>query len=61
MVSTDQVSDADLAQGQQPEFRKHSLIGPALLGALPPKGKGAGIFALQVTQTGKDDDQLQKY
>jgi hypothetical protein len=61
MVSADQVSDADLAQGQQPEFRKRSFIGPVLVGALPPKGKGVADFALQVMHTGKDIDQLPKY
>ncbi|GLQ51776.1 TfpX/TfpZ family type IV pilin accessory protein [Dyella flava] len=61
MVSADQLTDADLAQGQQPEFRKRSLTGPVLVGALPPKGKDAGLFALQVMRSGKDIDQLPKY
>jgi len=61
MVTAGQLSDADLAKGQQPEFRKRSLTGPILVGALPPKGKDAGDFALRVMETGKDVDQLPKY
>lgn len=61
MVSADQLSDTDLAKGQRPEFRKRSFTGPVLVGALPPKGKDAGDFALQVMATGKDIDQLPKY
>ena len=61
MVSAEQLNDADLAQGQQPEFRKRSLTGPVLVGALPPKGKDAGLFALQVMKSGKDIDQLPRY
>jgi hypothetical protein len=61
MVSAYQLSDADLSEGQQPEFRKRSFAGPVLVGALPPKGKASGDFALQVLKTGKDIDQLPKY
>jgi len=61
MVSAEQISDADLAQGPQPEFRKRSFDGPVLVGALPPRGKGTVDFAMQVMQTGKDIDQLPKY
>ncbi|GFZ93976.1 TfpX/TfpZ family type IV pilin accessory protein [Dyella caseinilytica] len=61
MVTAGQLSDADLAKSLQPEFRKRSLTGPVLVGALPPKGKGSGDFALQVMETGKDIDQLPKY
>lgn len=61
MVSADQLSDADLAKGQRPEFRKRSFTGPVLVGALPPKGKDAGDFALLVLATGRDIDQLPRY
>jgi hypothetical protein len=61
MVSADQLSDTDLAKGDRHEFRKRSLTGPLLVGALPPKGAAAGDFALQVMKTGKDVDQLPQY
>jgi hypothetical protein len=58
MVSADQLTDADLAKGGQPEFRKRSMTGPMLVGAVPPK---SGLFALKVMETGKDIDQLPQY
>lgn len=61
MVSADQLTDADLAKGDRPEFRKRSLTGPVLVGALPPKGEASGDFALQTMKTGKDIDQLPQY
>ncbi|WP_458069948.1 TfpX/TfpZ family type IV pilin accessory protein [Rhodanobacter sp. BL-MT-08] len=61
MVSAQQLSDADLAKGDRPEFRKRSLTGPVLVGALPPKDVSSGDFALQVMQTGKDIDRLPQY
>lgn len=61
MVSAQQLSDADLAKGNRPEFRKRSLTGPVLVGALPPKGPGSGDFAMQVLASGKDIDQLPQY
>ena len=61
MVSAQQLSDADLAKGDRPEFRKRSLTGPVLVGALPPKNMGSGDFALQVMKTGKDIDRMPKY
>ena len=61
IVSAEQLSDADLAKGDRPQFRKRSLTGPVLVGALPPKGGASGDFALQVLATGKDIDQLPQY
>jgi hypothetical protein len=61
MVSAQQLSDADLAKGERPEFRKRSFTGPVLVGALPPKGASAGDFALKVMQTGKDIDRMPQY
>jgi hypothetical protein len=61
MVSAQQLSDADLAKGDRPEFRKRSLTGPVLVGALPPKGMAGGDFAMQVMMTGKDIDRMPQY
>lgn len=61
MVSARQLSDADLAKGDRPEFRKRSLTGPVLVGALPPKGIASGDFALQVMASGKDIDRMPRY
>lgn len=62
LVSADEISDADLAQGSLPAFRKRSWTGPVLVGAAPPTGKdGGGTFALKVMATGKDIDRLPKY
>ena len=61
MVSADQLNDADLAKGDRAEFRRRSLTGPVLVGALPPKGGISADFALQVMATGKDIDQLPRY
>ena len=61
VVSAQQLSDADLAKGDRPEFRKRSLTGPVLVGALPPKDVSPGDFALKVMQTGKDIDRLPQY
>lgn len=61
MVSAQQLSDADLARGDRPEFRKRSLDGPVLVGALTPKDVSPGDFALKVMQTGKDIDRLPQY
>jgi hypothetical protein len=61
MVSAQQLSDADLAKGSQPEYRKRSLTGPVLVGAQPPKTMSAGDFALEVMKTGKDIDRLPQY
>lgn len=61
MVSAHQLADADLAKGSLPEFRRRSLTGPVLVGALPPKGISSGDFALKVLETGKDVDRLPQY
>ena len=62
LVSADEISDADLAQGSLPAFRKRSWTGPVLVGAAPPTGEaGGGTFALQVMTTGKDIDRLPRY
>ena len=62
LVASDEISNADLAQGSLPAFRKRSWTGPVLVGAAPPKGKnGGGAFALQVMATGKDIDRLPRY
>jgi hypothetical protein len=61
LVSAQGLADADLAKGDRPEFRRRSLTGPMLVGALPPTGKSAGDFALQAMETGKDIDRLPQY
>ena len=62
LVSADGISDADLAQGSLPAFRKRSWTGPVLVGAAPPADKeGGGAFAMQVMATGKDIDRLPRY
>jgi hypothetical protein len=61
IVSAQDVSDADLAKGDRPEFRTRSLTGPLLVGALPPKGKDTGGFAMKVLASGKDIDRMPQY
>jgi hypothetical protein len=61
VVSAGDVSDADLAKGDRPEFRTRSWTGPLLVGALPPKGKGSGDLAMEVLAGGKDIDRLPQY
>jgi hypothetical protein len=62
LVSADEISDADLAQGSLPAFRRRSWTGPVLVGAAPPANKDGGdSFALQVMSTGKDIDRLPRY
>jgi hypothetical protein len=61
MVSAQELSDADLAKGNRDEFRKRSLTGPVLVGALPPQGASGGDLALQVMATGKDIDRLPQF
>ena len=62
LVAADEISDADLAQGSLPAFRKRSWTGPVLVGAAPPSDKkDSGTFAMQVMATGKDIDRLPRY
>lgn len=61
MVSAEQLSDEDLAQGTRPEYRRRSYSGPLLVGAQPPTGKEADAFGFQVLSTGKDIDRMPKY
>lgn len=61
MVSAQQLADADLAKGSLPEYRKRSLTGPVLVGAVPPTGVSSGDFALKVMATGKDIDRMPQY
>jgi hypothetical protein len=61
IVSAQDLSDADLAKGDRPEFRTRSMTGPILVGALPPKGKDTGGFAMKVLASGKDIDRMPEY
>lgn len=62
LVAADEISDADLAQGSLPAFRRRSWTGPVLAAAAPPTGEeGGGAFAMQVMTTGKDIDRLPRY
>lgn len=61
LVAADDLSDADLAKGHRPEFRRRSWTGPQLVGALPPTGKRGGDLALQVLGGGKDIDRLPEF
>jgi len=61
LVSAEDLTDADLAQGSQSAFRARSWTGPLLVGVLPPKG-GEGFNAVkQVMSGGKDLDQLPRF
>ena len=61
LVSADDLADADLAQGSQPEFRTRSWTGPILVGVLPEKGSEGIKIAEQTLNGGKDFDQLPKF
>jgi hypothetical protein len=61
LVSANEISDADLAQGKRPDFRSRSWTGPRLVGAIPPGGDEGGRLALSVMEGGKDIDQLPRY
>jgi len=61
LVSANDLSDADLALGSRPEYRKRSWTGPRLVGALPPRGNETGTLAMQVLAGGKDIDQLPRF
>jgi hypothetical protein len=61
LVSANELTDADLAQGSQPTFRARSWTGPILVGALPPKGNESIKIAEQAMSSGKDIDQLPKF
>lgn len=62
LVASDEISDADLAQGSSSAFRKRSWTGPVLVGALPPTSReNGGTFALHVMATGKDVDRLPQF
>lgn len=61
VVAANQLDDADLAAGSQPEFRTRSWFGPRLVGAVPPQyGKEAYDSAMSGL-AGKDIDQFPKY
>lgn len=61
IVSAQDLSDADLAKGNRPEFRIRSWAGPVLVGALPPQGKGADDLLFKTLGSGKDIDQMPLY
>jgi len=58
LVSADELTDADLAQGRQPIFRTRSWAGPVLVGVLLPKGGKGFDVVKQVLAGGKDLEQL---
>jgi hypothetical protein len=61
LVSADELTDTDLAQGSQPAFRTRSWTGPQLVGVWPPKGGKGFDVVQQVMAGGKDLDQLPKF
>lgn len=61
LVAADEISDADLAQGDLPAFRKRSWTGPMLVGAIPPSSSEGAAFALKVLSSGKDIDRLPRF
>ncbi|WP_158753129.1 TfpX/TfpZ family type IV pilin accessory protein [Dyella sp. S184] len=61
LVSADELTDTDLAQGNQPVFRTRSWTGPLLVGVWPPKGGKGFDVVQQVLAGGKDLDQLPRF
>jgi hypothetical protein len=61
LVPADALTDADLAEGSQPEFRNRSWTGPVLVGAQLPKNSAVMKIAEQALSTGKDIDRLPKF
>ena len=62
VVAADQLSDADLAKGSRPEYRRRSWGGPRLVGALPPTGQQAfEVISHAMASGGKDIDRLPEF
>lgn len=61
IVSAKDLSDADLAKGDRPEFRRRSWTGPVLVGTFTPSGKDAIEFAMKIIAGGKPVDRLPQY
>lgn len=61
LVSAEEVEDADLAQGSQPEFRKRSWFGPVLVGVERPTGIESIRMANQAMRSGKDLELLPRF
>ena len=61
IVAADELTNADLAKGNRPEYRSRSWRGPQLVGALPPTGPQVAEFTMKVLAGGKDIDQLPEY
>lgn len=60
IVMANELSDADLAKGHEPEFRRRSWTGPVLVGAKSNAADTLGL-ALQALSGGKDIDALPQY
>ncbi len=61
IVAADELTNADLAKGNRPEYRSRSWRGPQLVGALPPTGPQVAEFTMKVLAGGKDIDRLPEY
>jgi hypothetical protein len=61
VVAADQLSDADLAKGNRPEYRSRSWSGPRLVGALPPTGDRVFDVVSHAMNGGKDIDRLPEF
>lgn len=60
IVMANELSDADLAKGHAPEFRRRSWTGPRLVGA-KPEGADTLALTIQVLSSGKDIDSAPQY
>jgi hypothetical protein len=61
LVSARDLTDADLAQGRQPQFRTRSWNGPVLVGVQPPTSNESVEIAEKVLAGGKDLDQMPRF
>ena len=60
IVTANELSDADLAKGHAPEFRRRSWTGPRLVGAKPEGADTLGL-AIQALSGGKDIGSAPQY
>ena len=61
LVSARDLTDADLAQGRQPQFRTRSWRGPILVGVQPLTSNEGIEIAEKVLAGGKDLDQMPRF
>jgi hypothetical protein len=61
LVAADEVTDADLAQGQQPQFRSRSWAGPRLVAVQMPSDPNERSDLAFSALSGRDAQNLPKY